>query len=261
MEQMAEFAPKVQILDVPVLQMVEQLADILKLMDTQAPVEQVVDVPKIILDLVSQRSSLRECPPSPRVPTRQPRSRRSSWHWPGMLLVARGSTSVDHVGPIGGCRARATSSGAHQRDHRQPRAVYKYCAPWRLLTSWWSRKTSSTSPCRVIFHEPFILAVSCFTPCLLEEQIRGFFLVMASTYSAPIGWTVDTCYVSLQRLREFILMQSLRRVLVVGGSLSSLSVAVLPDFAWLATCRTSSGRRSSMPRSSSSLRQVYCGLT
>ena len=58
-EQMVEFAPMVQILDAPVLQTVEQLADILKLMDTQSPVEQVIDVPKIVLDLVSQRSSLR----------------------------------------------------------------------------------------------------------------------------------------------------------------------------------------------------------
>ena len=45
LEQMAEFAP------------VEHL--ILKLIDTQSPVEQVIDVNKIILDQVSQRSSLR----------------------------------------------------------------------------------------------------------------------------------------------------------------------------------------------------------
>ena len=43
------------------------------------------------------------------------RRRRRSWHLPGMPLVARGSTSVDHVGPTGGCRVRAMSSGAHQK--------------------------------------------------------------------------------------------------------------------------------------------------
>ena len=55
-----------------------------------------------------------QCPPSPRVPSRQPSSGRRSWLSPGMPLVARGSTSVDHVEPTGGCRVCATSSGAHR---------------------------------------------------------------------------------------------------------------------------------------------------
>ena len=60
------------------------------------------------------RAGYRRVPPSPRVPMRQPRL-REFLDWPGVPLVARGSTSLDHVGPTGGCRARATSSGAHRR--------------------------------------------------------------------------------------------------------------------------------------------------
>ena len=58
-EQTAEVAPMVQILDAPVPQMGIELADILKCVDLQAPVEQVIDVPKIFLDCFQPRSVLR----------------------------------------------------------------------------------------------------------------------------------------------------------------------------------------------------------
>ena len=45
-EQLADFAPMVQILDLPVPQMVDQLVDVLKLLDTAIP-EHVIAVPKI----------------------------------------------------------------------------------------------------------------------------------------------------------------------------------------------------------------------
>ena len=56
MEQLAEFAPMVQILDDPVPLMVEQLVDVLQLFDALVPVaEQVIDVPKIILEDIPTR--------------------------------------------------------------------------------------------------------------------------------------------------------------------------------------------------------------
>ena len=45
----------VQILDIPVPQMVEQLLEVFRLLDTQMPVEQAVAVPKISLDRFPQR--------------------------------------------------------------------------------------------------------------------------------------------------------------------------------------------------------------
>ena len=50
-EQIAVYAPMVQILDAPVPQLVEQLPDILHFFDTLTPVpEQVIEVPKIVFD-------------------------------------------------------------------------------------------------------------------------------------------------------------------------------------------------------------------
>ena len=51
-KQLAELAPMVQVLDDPAPLTVEQPADVLKLFDTQSPVGQVIDVPKIFLDQV-----------------------------------------------------------------------------------------------------------------------------------------------------------------------------------------------------------------
>ena len=59
-EQIVDSVPGMPVLDAPVPQG-KQLADVLMLFDTMVPdVEQVIEVPKIILDQVSQRSSLRD---------------------------------------------------------------------------------------------------------------------------------------------------------------------------------------------------------
>ena len=48
-------------LDIPVQQMVEQLADIMRFFDTLMPVpEQVIEVPKILLDDVPMRTAVRD---------------------------------------------------------------------------------------------------------------------------------------------------------------------------------------------------------
>ena len=58
-EQIVDSVPGLSVLGAPVPQE-KQLADVLMLFDTMMPdVEQVIEVPKIILDQVSQRSSLR----------------------------------------------------------------------------------------------------------------------------------------------------------------------------------------------------------
>ena len=60
-EQIAVYAPMVQILDAPVPQLVEQLPDILHFFGTLTPVpEQVIEVPKIVLDDVPVRTSVRD---------------------------------------------------------------------------------------------------------------------------------------------------------------------------------------------------------
>ena len=59
-EQIAVFAPMVQILDAPVPQFVEQLPDVLRFFDRFAPVpEQVIAVPKIFIESVPPRAFLR----------------------------------------------------------------------------------------------------------------------------------------------------------------------------------------------------------
>ena len=55
-EQLADFAPMVQILDVPVPQMVDQLVDVLKLLSCTAIPEQVIAVPKIPQDSIPHRA-------------------------------------------------------------------------------------------------------------------------------------------------------------------------------------------------------------
>ena len=63
MEDLGELAPSVQLLDLPVPQMVDQLVDILKIIAILLPAvdEQVIDVPKIIQDPTPQRLK----PPEP----------------------------------------------------------------------------------------------------------------------------------------------------------------------------------------------------
>ena len=60
-EQIAVYAPMVQILDVPVAQMGEQLVDVLQFFDALILVaEQVIEVPKIIIERIPPRTSVRE---------------------------------------------------------------------------------------------------------------------------------------------------------------------------------------------------------
>ena len=58
MEQLADFAPVVQILDVPVPQTVDQLVEVLKIVDYAGP-EQVIEVPKISCPVQPSRVVLR----------------------------------------------------------------------------------------------------------------------------------------------------------------------------------------------------------
>ena len=61
MEQAAAYAPMVQILDIPVPQLVDQLADVMCFCDTLQPVpEQAIEVPKILLDDVPVRTPVRD---------------------------------------------------------------------------------------------------------------------------------------------------------------------------------------------------------
>ena len=60
-EQIAVYAPMVQILDAPVTQMVEQLPDVMRFFDFLLPdPEQVIEVPKILLDDVPMRTVVRD---------------------------------------------------------------------------------------------------------------------------------------------------------------------------------------------------------
>ena len=61
MEQVAACAPMVQILEILVPQLVDQLADVMRFFDMLLPVpEQVIEVPKILLDDVPVRTSIRD---------------------------------------------------------------------------------------------------------------------------------------------------------------------------------------------------------
>ena len=60
-EQTVDSSPGLPTLDVPVLQMVDQPVDVLHFFDTFSPVaEQVIDVPKIILEDIPMRTLVRE---------------------------------------------------------------------------------------------------------------------------------------------------------------------------------------------------------
>ena len=60
-EQVAAYAPMVQILDAPVTQMVEQLPDVMRFFDFLLPdPDQVIEVPKILLDDVPMRTVVRD---------------------------------------------------------------------------------------------------------------------------------------------------------------------------------------------------------
>ena len=61
MEQTVDIVPVVQLLHVPVPQMVDSVVEVLKILDKSVPdVEQVIEVPKILQHVALQRSSLQE---------------------------------------------------------------------------------------------------------------------------------------------------------------------------------------------------------
>ena len=54
MEQVAVVVPMVQVLDIPVPQMVEQLLEVFRRLDIEVP-EQIIEVPKVSLDCIWER--------------------------------------------------------------------------------------------------------------------------------------------------------------------------------------------------------------
>ena len=78
MEQLADVAPMVQILDSPEPQMVAQLLEVFRLLDTQSPDEQAISVPKI---------SCSPCPSRSRVP--EPQSAEQLVEVPTVLTPTR----------------------------------------------------------------------------------------------------------------------------------------------------------------------------
>ena len=125
-EQLAEVASIVQILDDPVPQTVVQL-DVLKIIDTPVP-EQVIEVPKIFSqDRVPQRVVLpgaatgrtvggSASPVFPASASLRRRCGRSCWHRSGTLPAAFGASALGRVGSTGGCRVHDTPSGPARRD-------------------------------------------------------------------------------------------------------------------------------------------------
>ena len=129
--QLADVAPMVQILDVPVPQMADQLVDVLELSDAAIP-EQVIAVPKISQDSNSQRLVLSES-----ADCRVSRSWSCAVHWSRWTRMVPGP---DPVGPSGGI-------------NRQPRVLYKYWARMTWCTSdagydWICRRFSSSTDCQ-----------------------------------------------------------------------------------------------------------------
>ena len=122
--QLADVAPMVQILDVPVPLMVDQLVDVFKHIDISVP-EEVIEVHKI---------------PCPSLPLRAAQMAEQLVEVPVLesVILARGR---DARGMVPGCGADGGPlvDGAHEPHpvdfprgrHRQPRAVFNF---WRRLT-------------------------------------------------------------------------------------------------------------------------------
>ena len=101
-EQMADVAPMVQILDAPVLQMVEHVVDVLKTFD-RGLAEQVIEVAKVTLqDVVPQRAVLR---------VSQLAEQLVDMPVPESVILAHGRCDLG----VKWCQI-ATSSGAARRD-------------------------------------------------------------------------------------------------------------------------------------------------
>ena len=115
-EQLADLAPMVQILDVPMPQMVDQLVDVLKLFDNSVP-EQVIAVPKISHNTIPQRTVLFE----PQLPEQLVEVPTAVTFVPGNTLFhdRHGHELVRVVGPTGcisGTSLPITPSGSPRMD-------------------------------------------------------------------------------------------------------------------------------------------------
>ena len=172
-EHLADGAPSLPTLDVPVPQMVDQPVDILKIIAKLSPAvyEQVIDVPKIIQDSTPQRLK----PPEPQqlveqlveVPVPPVRevmivapfvdTAGRTWYW---ISTPDGRYTWLLDG------ARHTQQTPPRGDHRQPRDVYKY----------WARMRIFTASCT------WQLFVRCW--CFLVRQYGGFFLNSFGRYSS-----------------------------------------------------------------------------
>ena len=134
MEQMADVAPMVQILDAPVPQIVEHVVDVLKTFD-RGLAEQVIEVPKVTLqDVVPQRAVLR-------VP--QLAEHLVDMPVPESVILAHGRCDLG----VKWCQIATQGwavllvDGRHSprpvappgRFYRQPRVVYKYWAGLRRV--------------------------------------------------------------------------------------------------------------------------------
>ena len=93
MEQTVVSAPGLQILDVPVPQMMEQLLEVFRRLDIEVP-EQVIEVPKVSLDCIRER--LVDCD------LRHPQMAEQLMEVPTVLSLAE--QIVDNPAPRGRCR-------------------------------------------------------------------------------------------------------------------------------------------------------------
>ena len=123
-EQFGDLAPFVQILDAPVPQTVDQLADVLWIIDVSVP-EQTIDVPKISQDVIPQRVEL--CVPelAEQLVTIQG------------LLATCGTRSAGREGEVllVACwHSPRPVNPLPRGTHRQPRAVNKHWARVTWLT-------------------------------------------------------------------------------------------------------------------------------
>ena len=145
MEQLADFAPKVQILDEP--QTVEQL--VFKHIDISVP-EQVIEVPKILCPARPSRAVLADAQMGEQlveVPVPSPRDCVITATLREVVLArfwdAAGCEWCQYAGQRELCwwlsGTRHTQSTPPQKTHRQPRAVYKHWARLRRLRFWFWR--------------------------------------------------------------------------------------------------------------------------
>ena len=118
-EQLADVVPMVQILDIPVPQVVDQMVDVAKHIDIVV-LERVIEVPKISCPPRPLRASLVTTQKARSSWWRRPCQSGSSWHAAGMQLASRGArlhgARARSAGYTGGVRILVTSSGPPRRD-------------------------------------------------------------------------------------------------------------------------------------------------